>query len=316
MTVLVADVGGTNTRIALAGQDAVPRDISRFANDAFPSFYACLEEYLKAHAINDLQAASVAVAGPVTSRRARLTNRDWTFEPEEIARHLTGHSSLDVHLVNDLVALGQALPGLAPEQVEEIKPASVAGPSNGQSLVVGLGTGFNVCLAKDSAAGLSVIGAELGHASLPVSVHSVLGDIIGTAANRFETAEDLFSGRGVSRLHGALWGGQGDESHDIVAASSQGQARETVDIMMRLLGLFGRELVFQYLPLGGIYFAGGVARGVLSGPTKTAFLTAFQSAGPFADLVQQVPVHLITDDAAALTGVARMAVDQTYLPTA
>ncbi|MHA6263587.1 glucokinase [Arenibacterium sp. CAU 1754] len=308
MTILVSDVGGTNTRIALCETDGIPRDIARFANDEFSSFEACLAAYLATRRVGEVTAACVAVAGPVTSHRARLTNRNWTFELDQIAQVLPGSGTAKVQLINDLVALGQSLPGLRNDQVDLIRPALGTGPSNGQSLVVGLGTGFNVCLAKEGDAGLTVIGAELGHASLPISVRDTLHDVIGPEARRFATAEDLFSGRGVSDLHRVITGGCSDPSHDIAAAASQGKARETVDLLMRLLGIFSRELVFQYLPLAGMYFAGGVARGALGAQTQATFLSAFDVPGPFADLVAQVPVRLITDDGAALTGAARVAV--------
>ena len=68
-----------------------------------------------------------------------------------------------------------------------------------------------------------------------------------------------------------------------------------------------REMVFQYLPLGGIHFAGSVARGVLSTDARVHFLKMFESDGPFSELIGQVPVKVITDDTAALVGVARYA---------
>ena len=77
--------------------------------------------------------------------------------------------------------------------------------------------------------------------------------------------------------------------------------------MARLMGLLTRELVFQYLPLGGIHFAGGVSRGILGSPARATFLETVAASGPFADLIAQVPLRLITDDAAALTGAARLA---------
>lgn len=305
MTIFVADVGGTNSRLALAGDGGEIIVSNRFENDEFSSFEGIVSTFFKDHGTCEISRACIAVAGPVTSRTARLTNRDWSFSVPDIATVLPAGAVGGLTLVNDLVALGHALPCLRRDQLTDIRKPDTAGPGNGQSLVVGLGTGMNVCLIKAHPGGMSVFEAELGHASLPSSVQAELSAQTGDSAGKFVSIEQLFSGAGLSRLHTAATGKPGQAAHRIAGAPDNA-SRRTVKTAAHLLGLLSRELVFQYLPLGGIYFAGGVARGVLGG-AKPAFLDAFNAPGPFADLVGQVPVRLITDDAAALSGAAALA---------
>ncbi|MBV1895493.1 MAG: glucokinase [Rhodobacteraceae bacterium] len=307
MTILVADVGGTNSRLALVA-DGVPTSIERFTNTDFTSFDDILTLYCNGHDYGRLKGGYLAIAGPVTSTWAQLTNLNWQFDTGKIATALPG--SGPVHLVNDLVALGHSLAGLAADQLSVVKPSK--GPqTNGQALVLGLGTGVNICLVKDAGGpdqAPVVIEAEQGHASIPQSVWAVLQDEIGDAATQCKTAEELFSGRGLSRLYGHLSGDENRDGADIVAGYGKEKiATRAVDLSARLLGVFAREMVFQYLPLGGIYFAGSVARGVLQTDARVCFLEAFEADGPFSDLIGQVPVHVIVDDAAALVGVARYA---------
>lgn len=306
MTILVADVGGTNSRLALVS-GGVPQSVMRFTNTKFASFYDILKRYQSGHDLNDLCGVCIAIAGPVTSTKAQLTNLNWQFDTGEIAATLPAGGP--VHLVNDLVALGHGLAELKPEHLSVIKSSATTSLNN-QALVVGLGTGFNVCLVKDAGLGHAplVVEAELGHASLPQSVWAVLQNEIGKDATQIVANEDLFSGRGLSRLHGFVSGGDDLQGAEIVVGyGREALATRTVDLAARLLGIFAREMVFQYLPLSGIYFAGGVARGILGTDARQQFLAAFDGAGPFADLISKVPVKVITDDAAALLGAARYA---------
>lgn len=307
MTVLVADVGGTNTRLALI-KNGVPSWVVRYENVRHSSFYDILARYCAAQNVGALESCCVAIAGPVTSTRAQLTNLNWQFDVADIV------ASLPVcgvaYLVNDLVALGYALPQLNETQLLPIREPSIAS-SNTQALVVGIGTGFNACLVAGTGSQPTVIEAELGHASLPASVWLGLRDAIGTdSAAQFSANEDLFSGRGLSDLHRIVSDGVEMGGAEIVAGFDAGtdpKATRTVDLMAHLLGIFARELVFQYLPFGGINFAGGAARGILGKAGGAAFQKAFEGPGRFADLIGQVPVKVITDDVAALLGAAHFA---------
>lgn len=214
MTLLVADVGGTNTRIALARPDGGTRQtlthIGRYENDAYGSFYQVLTRYFTDYDLPPLKGCCIAVAGPVTSTRARLTNRDWSFDAAAIAAALPAAVAPPVgavRLVNDLVALGYALSDLAPDQLLQVRAAGCAPGLNNQALVAGMGTGFNVCMVKSGRSGPTVIEAELGHASLPASVRDPLVAELARGADRFATIEDLFSGRGLAQVYRILSGG-------------------------------------------------------------------------------------------------------------
>ncbi len=308
MTALVADIGGTNTRIALADPGHAPREFQRFANDSFSDFAAVLRAYLARHAVPALSGCCLAIAGPVAQNAGRLTNRDWSFTRPEIAALLPIEDVRQVHLINDLAALGYALHGLHPAQLHEIKSVGSGQAPNDQALVLGLGTGVNGCLISNRGPNPAVLVAELGHASLPESVARALRSEIGAAAAEFRSIETLFSGRGLPHLH-RLLSGENHRSGAAILASYAGDptgpAGRSVELMARLLGIFAQELVFQYLPCGGIHIAGGVGRGFLESAARDAFLAAYNRSGHFSDQIDQVPIRLITDDVAALTGAAR-----------
>jgi glucokinase len=314
MTLLVADVGGTNTRIAIARRGGEMggemAGLARYQNADYPSFYDVLASYAATHDLSGVTTCCVAVAGPVTSGSAYLTNRGWTVDAAGVASAVASLSASSVQLVNDLAALGYSLPDLTDEQLSLIRASDNSSQTNNQKLVVGMGTGFNICVVKVTRAGRVVIEAELGHASLPASASAALTEALGSQAAQFTTYEHLLSGRGLPRLYQHFSGGNDLNGSQILAAyhpANADAAARSVDLAARVLGMIARELVFQYLPFGGIHFAGGVARGLLATAAKDLFLTAFNAPGHLSDQVALVPVYLITDDAAGLSGAAYFA---------
>lgn len=296
MTILVADVGGTNCRFALGDKGARPRALARLANDVHPDFIAALGTYLAAQGKPALTAACFAVAGPVSHGKAELTNRGWHFD----AAALSAHLGIPVRLINDLAALGHALPGLSETSSQPVwtPPAAIANP-NGQRLVLGLGTGVNASLV----AGSTVLEAEAGHQSLPLSVVRLLAPHMADPGAPFPSTEELFAGRGIARLHGLLHGTPQDGAA-IIAAHGAGnlQASATLDLFARCMGAWAQDVALQYLPRDGLFLAGSVARGVIEAGYASAFATTFTGPHRFPDLVQSVPVRLLTDDMAALSG--------------
>ncbi len=311
LAVLVADIGGTNTRIALAASGRVlPASVTGYSNDEFGSFYEVLGDFLQRQNNPRFQSCCIAVAGPVTSQIAVLTNRSWRIETEKLAA-LTGASH--IILMNDLLALGHAVAHLDNDDLVPINTNSSDGQPNGQSLVLGIGTGLNLCAIKRAESmPAAFLQAEFGHCELPVGVARILAQAFGDAAQFFTTAEDCFSGRGLSRIHSLVSGQQGVPGDQILAAYESGReptATQTVDLFTELTGALCRQLIFQYMPLDGIYFAGGVARGLFQADTRSQFLRSYIGKDQFADILPNIPMSLIVKDEAALAGCAQAASD-------
>ena len=303
MTILVADVGGTNTRFALCDPDAgISRaTLTRYRNTGYPSFDAALTSYLSAQGTPALTAVCIAVAGPVSGGRARLTNLDWGFDAGALSR-LT---RAPVTIINDLAALGHAVPGFGADDTATVhSPDPALRVANGQALVLGLGTGVNACAVRMAPGHpAACLEAEAGHTSLPASVAALLAQRFGTLPEAFFSTEELFAGRGLARLH-ALATGTTQDGAAIIAAHATGDAlaTETLTLFATLAGTYARELALQYMPREGLYLAGSVARGVIEAGFAAPFTAAYTAPQRFGDLVAGMPVRLITDDMAALAG--------------
>lgn len=302
MAMLLGDVGGTNARLAIGRNGAVDRDtVTRFRGDDFTSFDDVVRRYLSEQNDPHIYSVCIAVAGPVGGGKAKLTNRDWDFSEDRLAQ-LTDADN--VRLINDLTALGYATPTLGKDGVIRLRRAPEDRDRNGQSLVVGLGTGFNVCVARALPGGLvTALEAEEGHTHLPANIYLRLAELVGrNEAARFFSVEETFAGRGLSRFHAARTGGPVMRSELIAEAAKRGEAEavETYDLFAELVGLLCRELTLRFMPLEGLYLAGSVGRSIAD--RMDCFEPAFLSQEFMRHIPENTPIYQICDDMAALHG--------------
>lgn len=289
---LVADVGGTNCRLALADAGGVRADtVRRFRNRDYGSFAELAAGYIVDQPL--LTSAAIAIAGPVGKGEGRLTNLDWHFDAATLASDLSLGS---VALLNDLEALGHAICVLPDASLGFL--SGTPAPHEPQAMVVGLGTGFNVALTHRPSG--VVFSAEMGHARLPHSVEAIVAEAAGDA-EIFDTVEHLLSGKGLAKLHTARTGHSCDPEH--VEEADGGP--ETLALAARALGALVREIAYLYLPEGGIYFNGSLARTLLTGDTRALALAPLMQDTAFDGRMAEIPTYLLTDDASALHGCAQ-----------
>jgi glucokinase len=309
-TAIVADIGGTNTRVALArGATVDTGSIRRFANAEHPALESVLTAYLADAGGPRPQGACVAAAGPVRDGVATMTNLDWTIRPDNIAAATGAHH---VAILNDLQAQGYALGRLAPGALRTIVPGrGQAGPGASQ-LVIGVGTGFNAAPVHDGRGERIVAASECGHVTLPARTDADIRLSAWIARTHgFPEVEEALSGRGLERIHSwvAAEAGQASDrdAAAIMAALATGGdplAEAAGQTFVRLLGAVAGDLALIHLPFGGLYLIGGVARAFTAHYDRFGFAAHFRDKGRFSDLMDSFPVRIIEDDYAALTGCA------------
>ncbi len=306
---LVVDIGGTNTRVALANGDRVDRStIRRFANAEYPGLGPILSSYLDATGRPACSGVCVAVAGPVDDGIARMTNLDWSIDGDAVA---SATNTANVAILNDLQAQGHALGHIAESSlVPLIKATQRAGAAQ---LVIGVGTGFNAAPVLDQAGRRTVAPAECGQISLPVRNETDLRMMRFVSRDTsFACVEDVLSGRGLEQLFafhaqeaGQIRTQNAASIMQAVAAGDDPVAEATGRSFVRLLGAVSGDLALGYLPFGGIYLIGGVARAFAPYYKRFGLADAFQDKGRFAAFMNRFPVILVEDDYAALEGCAR-----------
>lgn len=306
---LVADIGGTNTRVALAdGNRLLTETIRRYSNAAYPGLETVLRQYIADEDGVDCKGACVAIAGPVRDGVGTMTNLDWTIDKDTLRRATNAENAA---ILNDLQAQGHALGYIDDENIAKVIEAPEASPQ-AVRLVVGVGTGFNAAPVFETAMGRFVAPSECGHANLPIRTEEELALCqFVENAHGFPAVEDVLSGRGLSRVYLFL-GTQADDPveksaadiMDAVAAGTDPRADETVRVFVKILGTVVGNLSLIQLPFGGVYLVGGVARAMLPYLGRFGFADAFRDKGRFAGFMQNFAVSVVEDDYAALTGCA------------
>lgn len=303
---LVADIGGTNSRLALADSGHLrPGSSHSFRNAEFPSFEAVVAAYFRQ--IGDAAPAEIvlAVAGPIDGDQARLTNRGWEISASALAARLGAGRA---QIINDLVALGYAVPNLGPDALDAVVGGDPEPGTPRQSLVVGIGTGFNVSPVIQNGETVICLRSEIGHAGLPAGVAQALETRQTGLANSFPTIEHCFSGRGFAEVCRSMTDRAGVGPEEFIQIHDLGEATDViraVEFYAELIGSLLRELTLAYLPTSGVYFAGSVARSVLSRPSRGRFQKVIARSFRIRTH-ESTPVFTIIADNAALHGCARM----------
>jgi len=300
---LVADIGGTNTRVALADSGVLRQgSIRRYANAGRASLSDILRDYLSETATTECHGVCVAVAGPVRNGVARMTNLDWEITSEELS---AVGGTARIAILNDLEAQGHALSSLDPRHLRSLLPGRPAS-SQASQLVVGAGTGFNAAPVHHSAAGTVVAASECGHMHLPQ--HGEKEQALArhlAKKHQIATVEEVLCGRGLAALH--HWtSGQDLTPKAFMQALESGEAaaRVTGVLYAQILGRVLASFALVHLPFGGIFLLGGVARAMAPHLIDLGMAQTFAEMGRFSEMMAEFPVKVIEDDYAALLGCA------------
>lgn len=309
---IMADIGGTNTRVALAdGLSVRGNSIRRYKNAESDGLGSILKTYLAEFSDAKPVSACAAIAGPVRDGKGSLTNLEWTIDRDL----LTGETGAEMtSVINDLQAQGHAVEHLAPSSCRVIQTGLSAG-SHAARLVVGVGTGFNAAPVFRADTITLVPPGENGHVDLPRPNDELRGfaAYFEDRNEGFCSVEDAMSGRGLTHIYDWLASLDGSSETksppEIMTACENGsdpRALKTVGVFARILGTVCGNLALSNLPFGGIYLVGGVARAVTPYLKDNGFVESFSAKGRFTDFMAQFPIVLVDDDYAALTGMAAL----------
>ena len=305
---VVADIGGTSARFALATPD---EDAFRLAHI---TTYECrtaqgLAELL-AHYLTELgdarpERACLAIAGPADGLTGVVTNLGWQVDADAMAQSL-GLSH--VLLANDFAALASAAPVLGEDATLLLKPGTAR--PDGPISVLGPGTGLGVALVVPHGGGFTTVSTEGGHMGFaPVTpaeialcahVHTQLPHV---------SIESLLCGAGLSRIHGFLSGTAGLPALEVSARALGGtdaHCAEAVGMFIAILGSVAGDVALVHGATGGVMIGGGIVprlRRLLAG---SAFCERFLAKEPMRALLEKMPVRLITAEHVALHGAAAL----------
>ncbi|MFD1217607.1 MULTISPECIES: glucokinase [Microbulbifer] len=314
MTRIVADIGGTNARFAVAH----PRDGGyrlehiQVVNCAkYPDFYSALGQWVETLEERP-RAACIAVAGPVEATpqggRVTMTNLGWDIRAEKLCSDL----GLDrARVVNDFAALALSLPRLTGEDKWALR--DVPPQHNGCMAVLGPGTGLGVAAIIHEAGRYRVVPGEGGHANLSAGSERELELLQILARTQLPVYNEyVLSGGGLVNLYRAVCALHGRQPEELTPPDVSGRGldgsdplcRETLIDFLNFLGSAAGDAALYYVARGGIFLGGGVLPRIESLLPESEFEQRFVTKGRLGDWLQGVRVEVLKAGYPALIGAA------------
>jgi glucokinase len=321
--ILLADLGGTNVRFALAdpaaAQPLLLDSVRRYRVQDFTTLADTIRQYF-ADTGHHARRAIIAAAGRIADgETVQITNNPWAVAAHALQAELKLDS---VRLVNDFAAQSMAVPLLTPEHL--IAVGNLALPTLGQRpnqtfVVMGPGTGLGVggLLLRDGCC--SVLESEGGHAGFAahtaedVAILQRLNQRFGRVSN-----ERMICGNGLVNLYLALADIAGQEAEpftpeDITARAVAGSDPLCVRTVETLAGIFGSVAGDLVLTMGGwdgVYLTGGVLPILLPWLQHGGFRERFEAKGRFRETMEHVPTVAIVHPEPGLLGAAALALTE------
>jgi glucokinase len=309
---LVADVGATNARFALAvnGKLEAVRILACAEHD---NLEALIAAYLADLPVPP-RLAALALAGPIDGDRADLTNLGWRVSLAGLQRRFGLHR---LEAINDFAAVALAVPRL--DRKHRVPIGNGRGAAAGAPMVVlGPGSGLGVCgLFPDPTGALHPVSGEAGHATMPAN-DTREAAVLEQLRRRPEfdghvSAERLLSGPGLINLYRTLCALDRRRPQRLLAAeiadpafcAEEPACAEAVQMFCAMLGGFAGNLALTFGARGGVYIAGGIVPKLGAATLRrSGFRARFEAKGRFRRYLQRIPSFLITHPFPALLGLA------------
>lgn len=312
---LIADIGGTNARFAVAVQGRFEH-LRLLHTAEYSTLVAAARAYLGGLPRSvQPKLGALAIAGPVVGECAMLTNQSWAFSVPETRAEL-GLSELTV--VNDFAATAMGIPYLAQSDIMPV--GDVTGDSGqirrGPVGVIGPGTGLGMsCLLPDGPQVWRQVASEGGHATMPAMTEEE-SRIIAILRGRHDhvSAERVLTGTGLVNLYSVLCELAGKparplEPADVTEAALSGADAccvRALEVFCAMLGTAAGDMALTFCATGGVYVAGGVVPRFKERFATSDFRARFVAKGRFRGYLEAIPTRLILHPSPALVGLANI----------
>ncbi|MBN1552951.1 glucokinase [bacterium] len=325
MNILVGDIGGTQTRLALVRSSRQSLEIENlkiFKNSQFASLETVLERFLTKD-FNTVQSACFGIAGPVIGNRCITPNLEWEVDGYRLARHLDISRTF---LLNDLQATALGIFELKPSDfmvLQEGKP-----DPSGNAALIAAGTGLGEAGIHRIGDDLHPFPSEGGHTDFSPQNQVEMNLSLYLAARYNHVSwERVVSGQGILNIYSFIRDGSTEdepvwlreqfEKIDPAAAISKAAEEKTdtvcaaaMDLFLSLYGAEAGNVALKFLATSGLFVGGGIAPKIQPLLASSDFMKSFLNKGRMKPLLQDVPVKVILNESTPLLGAARHALKQ------
>lgn len=335
MSVLLADIGGTNIRVMLLKETEIS-SLNYYKTNDYNTLQEVLSTYLKTTGVTPKKMV-FGVAGVIQNDITKLTNADFTINLNELKKT---YPDTDILLVNDFELQGW---GILKAKEKDLRPlADETKESFGRKLVLGPGTGLGSCFLIPHHEEYQVLSSEAGHSSLSAitpNQQKILAEI--TKEESPLSFEDILSGSGLLRLYQAIlkinqqaqdssWISETESMKNAFKISETSEAdifplrpKEVTELAIKndeialltfwyffeFLGIYASNLALTLKTKAGVYLVGNLLnqqmiRNLL---LKSNFKKYFYYKKSFADYLKNIPVFLVEQQDIQLNGLVYLA---------
>ncbi|HBU99032.1 glucokinase [Thalassospira lucentensis] len=307
---LVGDIGGTNARFAWLDDAGNPHTPLTLPVRDYATIGDAMRDFMVKTDCADLREFAVAVACPAMADEIKFTNNPWVFSKDA----LKAEFNLDrLVVVNDFTGLAMSVPYLGGEDLITL----FDGPGRpGLPLaVIGAGTGLGVSGLLPHEGHWLPIQGEGGHVSLP-AVDELDFEIVKFLTHELGrvSAERILSGMGIENLYRALAAIDGldvapKNAAEVVDGALQQNdplCRKVLDRFCLFMGGVAGDLVLTLGAFDGVFIGGGIGPRIADYMKQSGLKERMIAKGRFHDLMNDVPVRLMTAKYPALIGCAKI----------
>ena len=318
MSLIVADIGGTNARLAF--QENINSEICLIENflcSEFKSLEDIISTYKKKHNIIN-EHISIGAAGPCEDNDVLLSNNHIKFNKIQLLKSLNLKSLL---VINDFVAQSFVFKNLLLEEDEEkykilFKKLKLKKIKNGTSkknstlLVTGPGTGLGVCNLKKIDNNVIPIPGEGGNAYFSPSNNEqieILNHLL--KYQKYVSVEDLVSGRGIENLFNFYQNKNKGKNSKIKASEiadladkNDRNAISAINQMYKILVVSIINNIFLNGSLAGVIICGGISIKLQKFLNQDVFLNEFKKIDQYFDYLNDIPIYLCENESNGLIG--------------
>jgi len=338
--ILVGDIGGTNTNLAVLGEkngkftmivEAVWQ--SSDVVDVMVPIKELIDIVTQKDSKLKPTMICISAAGPVADNSCKLTNLSWEIDGKKLTKEL----GIETSVINDFLAISYAIPILDTENASRVMKiphcdGSIPQPKEGVKLVIGPGTGLGVGYLVPVGNGKYLpFSSEGGHSDF-AAFDDLTGDLRTYMSEKLGIkpgVEPFVSGQGLINIYKFLMEKKkitvddvikeieaADDADKPALISKYSFVNEDCKMMMctfvKMLGNFAGSLSAIMLPYGGVFIAGGIsAKNEEMFLRDNIFMKQFESnyKSVISDILKQIPVYIIRDYSISLYGAANAAMN-------
>lgn len=319
---LIADIGGTNARFALAPikQFAAGEPLKLTEEELlvptalngaqYETILDAVEAYLAgpAAAYPRPEHAVMAIACPTDKDQITMTNHTWSFKVSELKASL-GLTSLK--FINDYNAMANAIPHMTAEQLIKVGRGE---PVHGLPIAVtGPGTGLGLAALAFSDSSPVTLETEGGHAHFAPTDSTEI-EILRYLLTKYDRVsnERLISGMGLENIYQGLCVMQGLPIVELSAPDISTAALAKTDTLCEqalarfcaITGSYAGDIALALGAKGGVYITGGIVPRFIDYFKDSEFRARFEAKARLSGFVESIPTYVVVAQQPGLLGSA------------